>query len=393
MRATAWLLLGLPLGCLSGCFTDPTDTSASGAAETTSGSGADASTTAPTPSSSSSTDPTLDPGSASGEGTTSSTGGSSESTAADSTSTGSDDGSTSTGAGSTSTSAAAECGDDVLGAGEACDGEALGGVDCNAFGFASGTLGCADDCAFAFEGCVAPEGMVFIPEGEFEMGSTDALEEQPVRTVTLSGYFIGITEVTAGDYADCVNAMFCPVPMSTANPSFDDECNYGREDRLDHPINCTGFNQAAAYCNWLDQRLPTEAEWERAARSTDARRYPWGNTPEPSCIHAVMNDGGIGCGEESTFAVMSKPPGVSEDGLHDMVGNVWEWVSDYYGPYNPAETLNPTGPALPADRILRGGGWFQAAPADFTVTHRHEVQPNLSDAFIGFRCVAELQVP
>lgn len=349
-------------------------------------SSADASTSEPGPQGSSSTGSTPEPASSSGEGSTGEPAGSS--TGFGSSSTG---GASSSSTGEPSTGAAVVCGDDVLDPEEACDGEALNGASCEAFGFVDGTLECADDCSFSFQGCVPPEGMVFIPPGAFEMGSTDAADEQPIREVTLSGYFIDITEVTAEAYAACVASAFCPVPMSTANQQFDEECNDDRKDRLDHPVNCTGFDQAAAYCNWAEKRLPTEAEWERAARWTDARRYPWGDTPAPSCLHAVMNDGAIGCGDNSTSAVMTKPAGVSEDGLHDLSGNVWEWVADFYGEYDADETTDPTGPAVGVQRIVRGGGWIQDDPGDFTTTHRHEVDPDLSDAFIGFRCVMELQ--
>ncbi len=391
MRSSAWLFFGLGSVCVPGCFTDPIDTAATGVGSTTAAQDSTgAFTSEAAPQSSSSTDPTLDPASSSGADTTSST---SEADDASSDATSSSGGSSSTGGGSSSTGAVAFCGDGVLDPEESCDGAALGGISCDTFGFVGGTLTCADDCTFVVQACTPPDGMAFIPPGTFEMGSIDAAEEQPIRNVTLSGYFIDVTEVTAGAYAECVDEAFCVPPMSTANQQFDAQCNYGRDDRLDHPVNCAGFDQSAAYCNWLGKRLPTEAEWERAARWTDARRYPWGNAPGPSCLNAVMDDGGLGCGEGSTFAVMSKPAGVSEEGLHDMIGNVWEWVSDYYGEYDAAQTLDPTGPGFGTDRILRGGGWFQDEPADFTVTHRHEVPPNLSDAFIGFRCVMELQAP
>jgi hypothetical protein len=143
----------------------------------------------------------------------------------------------------------------------------------------------------------------------------------------------------------------------------------GRED---HPINCISWAEASTYCGWAGtvahKRLPTEAEWEKAARGDDARIYPWGDVPLPSCTHVSMNEGpGGGCGNFSSLPVGSKPLGDSPYGVHDMAGGVWEWTADWYGVYDVAEDDNPTGPSM---------GTFRP-PRRRVGHHRHQLVPHL----------------
>ena len=289
-----------------------------------------------------------------------------------------------------STTAAAECGNGMPETGELCDTDDLQGRHCESFGFVAGDLACNDDCQFDFSGCIAPGGMVYVPAGPFTMGSPDHPDEQPIREVTLSGYFIDTYEVTAAEYAVCLAEAQCPEPMSTAFPQFDSECTVGQAGREEHPANCIGHDAAGDYCAWAGKRLPTEAEWEKAARGTDERRYPWGDGPAPSdaCTHAISGFGGLGCDLARTWEVGSVPMGVSPYGAHDMAGNVWEWVSDYYASiYDGADLVDPTGPEGGIQRNVRGGGWFSADAGAFTTTRRYATDLDFADAFVGFRCV------
>lgn len=364
----------------SACFSDPPASNDDDAATSTSG----GSTSGPATSA------------ATDDGTTGSTlDATTESSATSETTDESSSGDPSTTTGS-STGADRSCGDGVINADEACDLGELDGLTCGSFGFGAGDLACNLDCRFDFADCQAPDGMVFVPPGPFTMGSEDHADEQPIREVLLTPFFIDMHEVSAAEYQACMDATACQAPMSTANMQFDTECNVGQKGREEHPANCVGFEAAEAFCAWAEKRLPTEAEWEKAARGTDAIRYPWGNGPAPTspCMHAHNGLGEPGCGLESTQVRGSYPAGSSPYGAHDMAGNVWEWVSDYYAAtYDGAALRNPTGPAAGTQHVLRGGGWYQDSATEFTTSRRHSTDLDLSDAFIGFRCVRPAPMP
>lgn len=329
-------------------------------------------------------------------GTTGSTlDGTSGSTATGETTAASSSGGSSTTTG-TSTGAEPFCGNGVIDGDDICDLDDLDGITCGSFGFGAGELACNGDCRFDFMDCQPPAGMVFVPPGPFMMGSEDHPDEQPIRNVLLAPYFIDMYEVSAAEYQACMDAVACQAPMSTENMQFDTECNVGQEGREDHPANCVGFDAAEAYCAWAEKRLPTEAEWEKAARGTNGIRYPWGDGPAPTspCVHAHHGLGDPGCGLESTQVRGSYPAGASPYDAQDMAGNVWEWVSDYYAAtYDGAALRNPTGPAGGTQRVLRGGGWYQDTASEFTTSRRHSTELDLSDAFIGFRCVLPAPMP
>ena len=219
------------------------------------------------------------------------------------------------------------------------------------------------------------------------MGSSSGgAEEKPVHEVDVSGFFIDKYEVTVDEYKRCVGAGGCSIPQDTHDDYKD--YNYGASGRGKHPVNGVNWNQAKAYCAWAGKRLPTEAEWEKAARGTDGRKYPWGNE-EPSCALAVMSvEGGDGCGEARTWEVGSKPAGASPYGAHDMVGNVWEWTVDGYdrSHHGSSPTRDPKGPTQGSDRVIRGGGWVFTG-AILRAADRVGYTPSYTAVFLGFRCV------
>ena len=184
---------------------------------------------------------------------------------------------------------------------------------------------------------------VTIPGGTFMMGQDGVAT--PVHQVTLSAYRIQKYEVTAGDYSDCVTAGECTVANTGGS------CTYQAAGKEDHPINCVDWHQARAYCQWLGGELPTEAQWEYAARGNDGRTYPWGNEAPNST--RLNYEGKIG----HTTAVGTYPTGISPFGLFDMAGNIWEWTLDWYSSYPSVAQLDPTGPGSGSVRVLRGGSW------------------------------------
>ena len=234
--------------------------------------------------------------------------------------------------------------------------------------------------------------MVLIPEGNFIMGSTPGNypnsqpDEQPAHTVHLDAYYIDRYEVTNKLYTACVDARRCPLPR---NSSSDTRASYyGNSQYGNYPVIFVDWNMAKTYCEWRGARLPTEAEWEKAARGTDGRLYPWGQNIDCTYANYLGSQNG-GCVGDTT-GVGSYESGQSPYGVYDMAGNVWEWVADWYDE-NYYATLgknsdNPPGPTSGQVRVLRGGGW----PNDDNAvrsTFRLEVDPSYTDRDFGFRCV------
>jgi len=235
--------------------------------------------------------------------------------------------------------------------------------------------------------------MVYVPAGAFTMGTGGSeiaeaykrfFTNAPKHTVTLSGYWIYKNDVTVGQYK-----AFCQA-TSRAMP---DAPRWGWKD--DHPMVNVTWDDASAYATWAGVALPTEAQWEKAARGTAGRAYPWGNEWYPSrCAHSNLHLGDLG----STQPVGSYPLGASPYGCLDMAGNVWQWCADWYDAnyYNSAPPSNPTGPVSGQVRALRGGSWYINIPAVsrmpvlFRAAYRIWLNPTDRNDNIGFRCSSRL---
>ena len=218
--------------------------------------------------------------------------------------------------------------------------------------------------------------MVWVPAGEFLMGSTDdegVRDERPQRKVYLDGYWMYKTEVTVAQYR-----KFC----EATNREMPEAPEWGWKE--DHPVVNVSWHDAVDYAKWAGASLPTEAQWEKAARGTDGRVFPWGNEWDAgACANSVS------WSLKGTKPVGSCPAGASPYGCVDMAGNAWEWCADwydeaYYG--NEAPSRNPPGPASGGYRVLRGGSWNCGDRGPFRCANRLLYRPCRRDDFGGFRC-------
>lgn len=267
-----------------------------------------------------------------------------------------------------------------------------------------------------------PPGMILVPGGEFFMGSEekDALDtEKPPHRVRLTPYCIDELEVTVAQYKECSDRGACrragkqnvwPGINDAQRKIYDPLCNIADPvGQAKHPINCIDWDQAREACESRGGRLPTEAEWEFAARGPDGRVYPWGDEPpsaqllnacgkecvawqkkhrDPDNAPALMYDEDDGF--PNTAPVGSFPKGKSRYGLQDVVGNVWEWVADFYADYDKAAATatvtDPKGPSAGTDRVIRGGAWNGAQPSWVRPSFRFHVAPSARSYGFGFRC-------
>jgi formylglycine-generating enzyme required for sulfatase activity len=228
-------------------------------------------------------------------------------------------------------------------------------------------------------------GMVLVPEGIFTMGDNNRdVGEGPAHSVYLDAYYIDRYEVTNEQYMDCVDEKKCDWPAnisSKTRPGY-----YGNPEFGDFPVIYVSWDMARAFCTWRGVRLPTEAEWEKAARGVDSRSYPWGET-DVDCSRANYN----ACGGD-TVEVGSYESGKSPYEMYDMAGNVWEWVADWYQEdyyatlgNNPS---NPPGPAAGSERVIRGGSWTNT-PNTISTTIRNSSDPSKIYNIVGFRCAMD----
>jgi formylglycine-generating enzyme required for sulfatase activity len=258
--------------------------------------------------------------------------------------------------------------------------------------------------------------MVRISGGKFFMGADDGnADERPAHQVTLSPFCMDRKEVTVADFEACSNIGECkraPVEVDWKDVTprqvkvYSALCNARRPDRAEHPVNCVDFERAARYCAYKGKRLPTEAEWEFSARGSDGRKYPWGDE-EPDATR--LNACGAEClawagkngesvralyttndGYEGTAPVGSFPAGASPFGLLDVVGNVWEWTSDWDGAYEKDPQVDPTGPASGTRRVVRGGAFNGGFASWVRPTQRYSDRPEAQSHAYGFRCARTL---
>jgi len=246
---------------------------------------------------------------------------------------------------------------------------------------------------------LAPAEMVEVEAGPFHYGCNAEVDshcerdEKPGGSRQLPAFWIDRFEVTVQDFRACVEAGICSseglgMPISRGRPdqAWAFACNWGKAGRDLAPINCVDWQQAERYCRWREKRLPSEVEWEKAARGSDGRVYPWGNERDPRALVANIADETIkrfqptwkavaeyNDGYYTTAPVGQFPSGASPSGAQDMSGNVWEWTSDWYD-------------GSRREKVLRGGAWNNL-PESVRTSFRHRARPESRAPEVGFRCV------
>jgi len=266
--------------------------------------------------------------------------------------------------------------------------------------------------------------MVFVPGGEFQMGSTDEavdyaldlcngyggicdrrwlVNEQPAHTVVLDGFWLDSVEVSNAQFSAFLNEQGNQIEAAmTWLHVGDEDCLVEVRDGkfqplhgyADHPAVEVSWYGAAAYCTWAGARLPTEAEWEYAARGPQSRIFPWGDTFDGARLNYCdascdldWADGALEDGHARTSPVGSFSSGQSWCGASDLAGNLWEWVADWYGPYSAERQVNPAGPDDGIFRVLRGGAWSNSA--DYArCAFRDGGTPFRTYYNVGFRCAS-----
>ncbi|MDH4081910.1 MAG: formylglycine-generating enzyme family protein [Nitrospira sp.] len=235
--------------------------------------------------------------------------------------------------------------------------------------------------------------MIVVPAGSFPMGVPSGdrdggRDEYPRHDVLVDTFAIDKFEVTNGLYLAFVKSTGHRVPQNPNNPTRNLwQGDSITESLIGRPVINVDWFDAEAYCKWAGKRLPTEAEWEKAAKGTSDRRFPWGNV-EPTAKHLNYNQRWIG--EKTLMPVGSYEAGKSPYGVYDMAGNVWEWVNDWYDAqyYEKSPEKNPTGPAAGSKKVIRGAGWQNETPTVRIFT-RVESDPMVRNESTGFRCATD----
>jgi len=244
--------------------------------------------------------------------------------------------------------------------------------------------------------------MVHVPAGDFFMGSSDSDasadgDEKPMHSVSLDDFWIDKHEVTNEQFARFLNekgnqeedgVSWMNVEDESSNIVYQGGQYRSRSRYEDHPVTYVSWYGAKSYCQWAGKGLPTEAQWEKAARGTDGKIWPWGNDWNED--KANSKDAGPG----HTTTVGSYPDGASPYGCMDMAGNAWEWVADRYQRdyYQTAPNRNPQGPDQGVPRVLRGGSW--ALPQRLTrCAGRFGLIPSVRRNYLGFRCASSSPSP
>lgn len=228
--------------------------------------------------------------------------------------------------------------------------------------------------------------MMLVPAGEFTRGADQSADE-PIKKIGLSGFYIDKNEVTNKDYTECVTQGKCTAPAKTTSAT---RGKYYDDPKFENfPVVNITWEQAKAYCEFRGKRLPTEAEWEKAARGLERNVYPWGDA-QPTCDEAQSKD----CKEKDTLEVGKRPKGDSPYKISDMAGNVREWVADYYKSdyYKDSPNTDPKGPGQGTDRVVRGGS-FLSGPSALRASARDKLKPTDTADDVGFRCAQSLFLP
>lgn len=227
--------------------------------------------------------------------------------------------------------------------------------------------------------------MVLVPAGDFVMGTDKGDEDEaPTHRVRLHAFYIDKFEVTNRQYAKYVEAIQSEPPWGFSDKDMP-------VTHADHPVRWVSWMDAVGYCLWVGKRLPTEAEWEKAARGTDERVYPWGDEP-PTPVHAVygLKEGG----EETVSAIGRHDKGQSPYGVQDLAGNLYEWVQDwyaedFYSSFINSPAINPRGPPEGTAKVQRGGSYINT-PYRLRSSFRTKADPTEQDHNVGFRCAQDV---